>query len=133
MRTRADERARAIRAAARDSRIARARIDGTESELPAALADVRPRATAENLARVRALYREDETGSLWGIPYVPRPGQSPRDIDRGWRGDWFWLGQPGWYGEMTREEIEAAKAFLLEYRDEIPRDCHDWCILTTKS
>lgn len=35
---------------------------------------------ADVLPTIRTLYRQPDTLSLWGIPYVMREGQTPRDI-----------------------------------------------------
>lgn len=90
----------------------------------------RPRATSENLARVRVLFRQSDLMSLWGIPYEMRPGgQQPRDIDERWRDDWIWLGQPGWFGSMSADEIATTKEFLAKHTDEIPRGPNEWTTL----
>lgn len=99
---------------------------------------------------IRVLYRQPDTMALWGIPYALRPGQSPRDLwegrkipdtiaaARGWygrtisspgpRADWVWLGQPGWYGTLSPEMIEATKLFLESLRGlaQIPEDPAEW-------
>lgn len=90
---------------------------------------------ARDLSKIRVLWRQSDTMSLWGIPYEMRTevGQSPRDIvkaewpsKRPWThgkappekssgqvpSDWIWLGSPGWWGSMTPEEIAATEAFL---------------------
>lgn len=65
-----------------------------------------PSSIANRLASIKILYR-DRNLSLWGIPYLLRPGQSPRHLqepdgrtmfEREERGaknthDWIWLGQ----------------------------------------
>lgn len=94
----------------------------------------RPRPTPENLAKVRVLYRQDDTLSLWGIPYEMRAdcNQSPRNIDKHWRGDWIWLGTPGWYGDMNADEKQLVKDFLTAHKDDEPQNPHEWCTLRTK-
>jgi hypothetical protein len=89
--------------------------------------DVRPRPTTENLAKIRILFRDIETLALWGLPYDNlRPGQEPRHIDRRWRGDWIWLGSPGWFGGMSPEEQAAVKAFLATHREQVPTNAYEW-------
>lgn len=91
----------------------------------------RPAATPENLAKIKILFRTSDTLILWGICYDMRAecGQQPKDISEEWRGDWIYLGQPGWFGSMSREEIDATKAFLAERADEIPSGPNEWCRL----
>lgn len=91
----------------------------------------RPCATRENLAKVRVLYRSPDTLVLWGICYEMRAdcGQQPKDIAQDLRGDWIWLGQPGWWGTMAREEIDATKVFLAEHADETPNWPNEWTTL----
>lgn len=91
----------------------------------------RPRATRENLARIRVLFRDADTLSLWGLPYEMRLGQAPRDVHRNHRGEWIWLGQPGWFGSMTPEERRAVEEFLAAHDDKIPRGAYEWCTLRT--
>lgn len=88
----------------------------------------RPRATPENLAKIKVLFRTSDTLILWGICYEMRAdvGQAPRDIAEDLRGDWIYLGQPGWFGSMTRDEVDATKAFLAEHADEIPEGPNEW-------
>lgn len=54
-------------------------------------------------------------GAFVGIPYDMREGQAPRDILPRYRDAWVWLGSPGWYGDMTKEQKALAVAV-------VPRD-----------
>lgn len=52
-------------------------------------------------------------GVIYGIPYLMREGQSPKDIKDKYRGDWVYLrNMSGFYGDKNKEELEAVKAFL---------------------
>lgn len=104
--------------------------------------------TAERLVEIRVLFRAPDLDGLWGIPYSMRPGQQPGDIWRahhkwetpqpGWYGsrqvdisDWLWLGQAGWYGSMSQEEIQAMRYYLRTLPAQaIPLYSNEWCDLT---
>ena len=88
--------------------------------------------TAETLASVRVLYR-DRNLQLWGIPYEMRPGQAPRHLqDAGNTTGWIWLGSPGWYGHMSKDEQEIVRDYLArsEIRPAIPLWWFEWSDLT---
>lgn len=103
------------------------------------------------LASVRVLWRQSDTMSLWGIPYDLRPGQEPRHLvaatwpdvtPPGWRScdvppkkragevpsNWLWLGNPGWNGSLSVEDVAAIKAFLAPIReaDMVPTGPGEW-------
>lgn len=96
-----------------------------------------------NLGVVKVLYRDRDL-ALWGIPYLMRPGQSPRDLKDAhddWRplppghyggmkrpdlSDWIWLGSSGWFGSMTREQIQEVKTFLDENKELLPMNPYEW-------
>lgn len=84
------------------------------------------------LAEIRVIWRQPDTMALWGIPYEMRPGQAPRDLyngrrvntsipscgiyrsesSPGVREDWIYLGSPGWWGSMTKEDQAAVTSWL---------------------
>jgi hypothetical protein len=113
---------------------ARTIVAGSDSDHRPLSQTERPRPIRENLAKVRVLYRSPDTLGLWGICYEMRAdcGQQPKDIAQDLRGDWIWIGQPGWWGTMTREEIDATRAFLAEHTDEIPNGPNEWTTLAKK-
>lgn len=96
----------------------------------------------EQLSRIKVLWRQPDTLSLWGIPYDMRPGQSPYDLWRsttiadtaaaacgrygyrittpGPRPGWLWLGRPGWWGGITGNEQDTLKLWLAVVADYIP-------------
>lgn len=78
------------------------------------------------LHTIRVLYRQDDTMSLWGIPYDMRPGQQPRDIGQAHRGSWIWLGSPGWWGNYTAAERRQIETFLASVKDRIPQGPNEW-------
>lgn len=82
--------------------------------------------TQAKLDTIRVLYTAPDTLSLWGIPYKMREGQNPKDIREDYRGDWLWLGTPGWFGAMTSEEILLVRAFLDKFKADIPQNPHEW-------
>lgn len=108
--------------------------------------------TEETIDGIRTVFRDASGGSLWGIPYTMNHeiNQSPRDIwngrtmpdpmhqpptyigytvpDPGPQPDWVWLGTPGWFGSMSREEIDLVKAFIerLKSADELPGWPGEW-------
>ena len=97
------------------------------------------------LRSIRVLFRAPDTLALYGIPYDMREGQSPGDLWRGRRQpivydqtygrteaapgpreDWIWLGTPGWWGTMPKQEQKAVEAFLAEHKDSIPGGPYEW-------
>jgi len=77
--------------------------------------------TATDLDSIRVLYRQDDTMTLWGIPYGMRPGQSPRDLQRaGNAGGWIYLGGPGWWGTLDADSIVRIKIWLTVHADDVP-------------
>jgi hypothetical protein len=82
-----------------------------------------------DLSPIRVLWRQPDTLALWGVPYDMRPGQQPGDL---WRArqayrpprygvlasprislsDWVYLGSPGWWGSMPREDQASVKEWL---------------------
>lgn len=107
--------------------------------------------TPATLASIRVLYRQPDTMGLWGIPYDMREGQSPRDLlPRHLSGDltlrkpwhredytppspWIWLGSPGWWGHLTKEEQALISAFLAKHRENVPGSAHEWSTLTKET
>ena len=81
------------------------------------------------LASIQVLYRQADTLSLWGLPYQMRPGQGPKDIRTEYRGDWIWLGCPGWWCGMSREDQMLVQAFLHIYKDLVPEGPNEWSSL----
>lgn len=67
-----------------------------------------------NLESIKILWRQhDGPMSLWGIPYDLRPDQSPKDLFEAENtSGWVWLGTPGWWGHLTKPEIEEIEKFL---------------------
>ena len=95
--------------------------------------------TAEVLASIRVLYRQDDSLSLWGVFYEMRRGehgeavQSPKDIHRaGNAHGWIWLGCPGWYGGMTPPERATVDAWLTLHENEIPTGPCEWATIEVK-
>jgi hypothetical protein len=91
--------------------------------------------TLRELASVEVLWRQPDTLALWGIPYGMRAGQAPYDIWRARRdgparvgvSDWIWLGQPGWWGDLSRERRAAVEAYLAALDpDVIPGGPCEW-------
>jgi len=107
----------------------------------------------EKLDSIKVLFRAPEHLGLYGIPYEMRPGQSPGDLWRstgyidpyatnehgqrmsgtrvvtpGAREDWVFLGYPGWWGHVSREEQDEIAAFLkpLEEADLVPGGPYEW-------
>jgi hypothetical protein len=99
-----------------------------------------------DFTKIRILYRDGNL-QLWGIPYLLRPGQSPRDIQRaheeyvppryghhGGRrsvgtGDWIWLGTPGWYGSYSDADVVLIKTFLKVHANDVPGNHYEYSIL----
>lgn len=109
---------------------------------------------------VKVLFRRDDSLCLYGIPYEMKPGQQPGDIWRSirdapyrspadcWRAGapysqptlppegWIWLGSPGWWGTMAREEREEIERFLAEVKDSggiIPDGPFEWSPVSLKA
>lgn len=104
----------------------------------------------EKLRSIKVLFRAPEHLGLYGIPYEMRPGQSPGNLwdstriqdtlkqAAGWHGatlvtpgpreDWVFLGYPGWWGHVSRDEQREIEAFLepLEKADLIPGGPYEW-------
>lgn len=97
----------------------------------------------EKLKSIKVLFRMPDSLALVGIPYDMRPGQQPRDIWKAFRdytspkpghygskqvdiSDWIWLGTPGWFGDMTAEEVAAVKDFIAKHRDDVPGNPYEW-------
>lgn len=81
--------------------------------------------TAKALDSIQVLWRQPDTMALYGIPYEMRPGQSPHNIQEKFRGDWIWLGSPGWWGSLSRPEQERVRAFLAKQPD-LPEWPNEW-------
>lgn len=106
--------------------------------------------TVSDLATICVLFRAPDTLTLYGIPYDMKPGQQPGDIWRGRRlqdpaaphyvlgatvsvpgpaSDWIWLGQPGWWSNLTREEQRAISEWLEKLGDVVPVNPYEWTTL----
>ncbi len=83
--------------------------------------------TIATLAGIRVLYRAPDTLALYGIPYAMRReiGQEPRHLVAGHRDSWTWLGSPGWWGNMARDEQALVRTYSLG--DSVPEGPHEWC------
>lgn len=64
---------------------------------------------------IQVLYRDDGLG-LHGIPYHMRYEQHPRNVPHDLRGDWQFLGMPGWFSGVHKDDIPAIKIFIQETR-----------------
>ena len=91
-----------------------------------------------SLSKIRVLWRQPDTLTLWGLPYDLREGQSPRDLwdaptpelcwgqwaprAPGPHPGWVYLGSLGWFGSMSDAQIVEVKRFLgtLMQTDDIP-------------
>jgi len=98
------------------------------------------------LSSIRVLFRAPDALTLWGIPYEMRPGQSPRhllDAYRTWvaprpghygsnqiKLGWIYLGEPGWFGSMSRARRAEVDAFLSKHKDDIPQGPYEWTRLS---
>lgn len=107
--------------------------------------DVQP-GMQEKLDSIIILWRQPDLLTLWGIPYRMREdvGQQPYDLWKarrdwrplppGWHGgskqisldDWVYLGEPGWWGNMTRENQKLVQAFLEKHKGTIPGNPCEW-------
>ena len=85
---------------------------------------------ADQLDSIKILFVAPDTLALWGVPYGMRRGQQPGDL---WRArntkGWIWLGSPGWWGNMPREDQAAVEAFLAKHSDSIPGGPYEWIAL----
>lgn len=88
-----------------------------------------------DLKQIRVLYRKDDSLTLYGIPYEMKPGQAPKDILERYRGAWFYLGEPGWYGNMTTWQMKTVRDFVdrLEAQGLVPNGPHEWLTLPNES
>lgn len=94
--------------------------------------------TRADLGSIRILFRAPDTLDLWGIPYLMRRdvGQAPRHLFRsevpGAGAGWIWLGSPGWYGHLSRDEQALVREYVeaARGRDEIPGHPYEWCEVT---
>lgn len=79
-----------------------------------------------DLSNIRVLYR-DLNCQLWGIPYDLRSQQSPRDLERaGNTQGWIWLGSPGWWGSMSKDDQHSCQSFLTQHTEIIPGNPYEW-------
>ena len=85
-----------------------------------------PKEFWEKLKTIKVLYRRPDCLTLYGIPYEMRPHQSPKDILEKYRGDWIYLGTPGWYNHYSEIEIKLIKYFLAKLGDRVPEWPHEW-------
>lgn len=102
---------------------------------------------AIDLASIRTLYRQPDCLALWGIPYNMRPGQSPRDLWNAPRpdvlarvagrsgammhapgplDDWIFLGCPGWWCNIPREDQQQIQIWLDKLGDLVPGNPCEW-------
>lgn len=101
-----------------------------------------------DLAAIKVIYRQPGTLALVGIPYDMRPGQQPRDLERGrevaviayyraaatgcagcpWPEPlgWVWLGTPGWWGDIPREDRAEIEVWLRGLGDLVPVNPGEW-------
>lgn len=105
-----------------------------------------------DLNKIQVLWRQSDTMALYGIPYNMREGQSPRDIFMAeWPGilqpgerkatprkhsgqvpsDWIYLGNPGWWGSISRDDQAKIQKFLefFKAKDLIPGGPNEFCEL----
>lgn len=109
-----------------------------------------PILTQEVLSTIKVLWRAPDHLALYGIPYELRPGQSPRDLWRAYHeweapkpghygskrislDDWVYLGNPGWFGTMTRPEIQLVEEFLAAHKQEVPGNPYEWSRLNSEA
>lgn len=100
----------------------------------------------EKLASIKVLWRQPDLLTLWGVPYLMRPGQQPYDLWKarrdyveplpGWYGskrinldDWIHLGEPGWWGTTPPEDIKLTETFLAKHKGNIPHNPCEWTVL----
>lgn len=96
--------------------------------------------TAENISKIRVLFRAPDTLTLYGVPYEMREGQAPRDIFVGpfkdrFVGEWVYLGEPGWFGLADAAQVKLAKQFIeaLKLTDDVPSGSYEWVRLKRES
>src|SRR3990167_2877417 len=87
------------------------------------------------LSTIRVLFRAPDSLALWGIPYEMNREvrQQPMDLFRAHGGalpGWIYLGSPGWWGAMTRDEQAEVTAFLAG-RD-VPCNPCEWDTIPTR-
>lgn len=106
--------------------------------------------TVENLKTIRVLFLTPFSLTLCGIPYemCKDVGQEPRHlwessqrsyevdyrktpprIGQDWTNVWIYLGEPGWFGEMSKEQVELTKAFREKHKDILPGYPYEWVAL----
>mgnify|MGYP001606047643 FL=1 len=91
-----------------------------------------------DLSTIKVLYRQSDCMSLWGVPYHMRPGQSPGDIRRAGNigicgsPQWIYLGGPGWWCNIKREDQCLIEAFLAPIRKAflVPEWPEEWTDLS---
>lgn len=77
------------------------------------------------LRQIQVVYL-DRNFIFWGLPYGLRPGQSPRDIDRGpfgdrFRDEWVYLGSTTfYYGQQHERELAVQFLNALERTGDQP-------------
>lgn len=79
-----------------------------------------------DLNSIKTIYR-DANLALWGIPYKMRSevGQQPRDLDRARNTKgWVYLGSPGWWGTISREDQAAIKEWFAGI--DVPGSWYEW-------
>lgn len=93
--------------------------------------------SVESLAGVKVVFMAPDTLTLYGIPYQMRAdvGQSPRhlwDPVLGVRSEWVYLGEPGWFGHMSHEQVALAQRFIdwLRQHGALPGNPYEWSDVT---
>ena len=100
-----------------------------------------------DLSQIKVLYRQPDTGVLWGIPYMMRPGQQPGDL---WRArqeyvppapgtygskpvdlsDWIYLGTGrGPTSSISAERYLEIARWLINHLGNIPVNPNEWTVL----
>lgn len=104
--------------------------------------------TREVLDSIQVLYRDPDRGSLYGIPYEMREGQSPTDLwrgrtrqdplhmpptylgytipDPGPREGWVWLPHTSYRAHLSEEEKCLLEEFMAEVGDWEPKTYFEW-------
>jgi hypothetical protein len=85
-----------------------------------------------DLDTIETLFMRNDTLTLYGIPYKMRSniGQEPRHLyEAGNTKNWIYFGEPGWFGSMSQERMEAVKTFREKYEDQLPQNPNEWCYL----
>lgn len=88
--------------------------------------------TDEDLENIKVLFRSADCLTLWGLPYNLREGQSPRDLQKDWSHDWIYLGNPGWWGNLSQISIGRILIFLDSLED-IPHGPYEFCQVERKA